>query len=77
MKYPILSSRLLEITKAFLTIENKTAYDILGRPDDLKIKSSMTLFDAIQSENELFNSVLEKYFKGKRCKRTLSNLKNK
>ena len=60
-KHPILGSRLLEITKAFLSIENKTAYHILGKPDDLKLKSSMTLFAAIQSETDVFNSVLEKY----------------
>tara|TARA_B110000305_G_C18852770_1_gene365268 strand:+ start:59 stop:487 length:429 start_codon:yes stop_codon:yes gene_type:complete len=76
LKYPILGSRLIEITKAFLLIENKTAYDVLGGPDDLKIKSSMTLFDAIQTETALFDSVLEKYFEGNRCRRTISALKN-
>ena len=76
LKQPILGSRLIEITKAFLLIENKTAYDVLGGPDDLKIKSSMTLFDAIQTETALFDSVLEKYFEGNRCRRTISALKN-
>ena len=76
LKHPILGSRLLEITKAFLSIENKTAYAVLGGPDDLKIKSSMTLFDSIQSETDLFNSVLEKYFEGNRCSRTMGTLKN-
>ena len=76
LKYPILGSRLIEITKAFLLIENKTAYDVLGGPDDLKIKSSMTLFDAIQTQTALFDSVLEKYFEGNRCRRTISALKN-
>ena len=77
LKHPILGSRLKEITKAFLSIENKTAYEVLGGPDDLKIKSSMTLFDTIQSEMDLFNSVLEKYFKGDRCNRTARGLRNK
>ena len=76
LKHPILGSRLIEITKVFLLIENKTAYDVLGGPDDLKIKSSMTLFDAIQTETALFDSVLEKYFEGNRCRRTISALKN-
>ena len=76
LKHPILGSRLIEITKAFLLIENKTAYDVLSGPDDLKIKSSMTLFDAIQTETALFDSVLEKYFEGNRCRRTISALKN-
>ena len=76
MNHPILGARLIEITKAFLSIENKTAYEVLGGPDDLKIKSSMTLFDTIQNENDLFDSVLEKYFEGNRCRRTISGLKN-
>jgi uncharacterized protein (DUF1810 family) len=76
MNHHILGKRLIEITKAFLSIENKTAYEVLGGPDDLKIKSSMTLFDTIQNENDLFDSVLEKYFEGNRCKLTIIGLKN-
>jgi len=76
MNHPILGARLIEITKVFLSIENKTAYEVLGGPDDLKIKSSMTLFDTIQNENDLFDSVLEKYFEGNRCKGTIRGLKN-
>jgi len=76
INHPILGQRLIEITKAFLSIENKTAYEVLGEPDDLKIKSSMTLFDTIQNENDLFDSVLEKYFEGNKCRGTISGLKN-
>jgi uncharacterized protein (DUF1810 family) len=76
LKHPILGPRLTEITKEFLSIENKTANSILGEPDDVKIQSSMTLFDAIQSENDLFDSILEKYFEGNRCLSTLRILKN-
>ncbi|AJR02987.1 DUF1810 domain-containing protein [Siansivirga zeaxanthinifaciens] len=75
LEHPILGSRLIEITNAFLSIENKTAFEVFGSPDNLKIKSSMTLFDAIQTEITLFDAVLEKYFDGNRCKRTLSALK--
>ena len=76
LEHPILGPRLTEITKEFLSIENKTANSILGEPDDVKIQSSMTLFDAIQSENDLFDSILEKYFEGNRCLSTLRILKN-
>ena len=76
INHPILGVRLLEITEAFLSLENKTAYEVLGKPDNLKIKSSMTLFDSIQNENDLFDSVLEKYFEGNRCRGTISGLKN-
>tara|TARA_B100001287_G_C22577446_1_gene479336 strand:- start:327 stop:755 length:429 start_codon:yes stop_codon:yes gene_type:complete len=76
INHPILGVRLLEITEAFLSLENKTAYEVLGKPDNLKIKSSMTLFDSIQNENDLFDSVLKKYFKGSRCTSTINGLKN-
>lgn len=70
--HPILGKRLIEITEEFLDITHKTARDILGSPDDLKLKSSMTLFHSIQSENKLFWSVLEKYFDGNQCHKTLT-----
>lgn len=76
LNHPILGTRLIEITKAFLEIENKTAFEILGGPDDLKIKSSMTLFDNMQADNNIFESVLKKYFDGRRCSRTLKLLEN-
>ena len=75
INHPILGSRLIKITKAFLSIENKTAYDVLGKPDNRKMKSSMTLFDSMYNDN-LFDSVLEKYFDGNRCRRTIKSLKN-
>ncbi len=72
---PILKERLIAITTAFLHIENKTAYEILGTPDDLKMKSSMTLFDTIQNETAIFKEVLIKYFQRKKCEITLKLLK--
>jgi len=74
LNHPILGKRLEEVTRAFLSLENKTAYEVLGGPDDLKIKSSMTLFDIVQNETDLFASVLAKYFDGKKCKRTVELL---
>jgi uncharacterized protein (DUF1810 family) len=70
--HPILGTRLIEITEEFLLITNKTAREILGSPDDLKLKSSMTLFHNIQNENKLFCSILEKYYEGKQCHKTLA-----
>lgn len=67
LKHPILENRLNQITKAFYVLENKTAKQILGSPDDLKLKSCMTLFNMVQSENTIFREVLEKYFDGKQC----------
>ena len=73
-KHPILGPRLLEITQAFLSLGNKSAHEVLGSPDDLKLRSSMTLFDAVQEESGLFKAVLEKYYDGERCDSTLQAL---
>lgn len=49
-----LGPRLREITSALLAVEGRTAPEILGSPDDMKVKSCMTLFDYI-SPNDIFN----------------------
>ena len=72
LNHPILGKRLIEITEEILFIRDKTAREILGSPDDLKLKSSLTLFHVIQAENKLFSSVLEKYFDGRQCQSKLS-----
>jgi uncharacterized protein (DUF1810 family) len=73
--HPILGRRLIEITNAFLNIENKSAYEILGDPDCLKMKSCMTLFNSIQAESEVFSKVINKYYLGSECSRTISQIK--
>ena len=45
--HDVLGKRLVEISQAFLQLEGKTANEIMGRPDDFKLKSSMTLFDLV------------------------------
>lgn len=76
LKYPILGNRLLEITNELLVIENKSPSDIFGFPDDLKLKSCMTLFALIQEENPVFQNVLNKHFKGKISWKTKQILEN-
>ena len=72
--HPVLGSRLIEITKVLLKIEGKSAHDIFGSPDDVKLKSCMTLFSLVQKENDLFNRVLLKYFEGKKSWKTIELL---
>lgn len=74
LKHPLLGDRLNQITKAFYALENKTAKEILGSPDDIKLKSCMTLFNMVQSENTIFFEVLEKYFDGKQCLKTIQRI---
>ena len=71
LAHPVLGARLVEISEALLEIEVKTANQIFGSPDDMKLKSSMTLFGALKNANPVFQSVLDKYFNGTNDLRTL------
>jgi len=76
LQHPILGKRLLECTEAVLAVDGRSASDIFGYPNDLKLKSSMTLFADVASTRSVFDRVLEKYFSGERDKRTLQLLGN-
>ncbi len=71
LAHPLLGKRLIEISNALLEVEGKTANQILGSPDDVKLKSSMTLFGALENTNPVFQSVLNKYFDGAKDQKTL------
>jgi len=71
LAHPVLGARLVEISEALLEIEGKTANQIFVSPDDVKLKSSMTLFGALKNTNPIFQSVLDKYFNGTKDLRTL------
>ena len=68
---PVLKAHMLEICGALLQINNKDANKIFGYPDNLKLKSSMTLFEAATPEHEVFKEVLEQYFQGKHDEKTM------
>ena len=70
---PTLNARLREITLALLAHKDKTAVQILGHTDALKVKSSMTLFDAV-SPNDIYAEVLNTFYNGQRCQKTLKFL---
>lgn len=63
LKHPILSKRLMEISEELLKLDINNASEVFGYPDDMKLKSSMTLFHCV-SGNKLFQRVLEKFFAG-------------
>ena len=67
LAHPLLGARLIQLTEAFASVENKSAYQILGTPDDLKMKSSMTLFSFCAGEGSVFHQILQKYYDGQRC----------
>ena len=70
---PVLGLRLREITTALLNCDNSSVDDIFGFPDVLKVRSCMTLFDMI-SPNDIFKQVLNKYYEGKPCDKTIWRL---
>jgi len=70
LNHPVLGPRLFECTEAVLAVEGWSISEILGSPDDLKLKSSITLFDFVAG-SAVFVRVLDKYFRGKRDTRTL------
>lgn len=76
LNHPILGSRLREITKALLNINSHSAYSILGRPDDVKVQSCMTLFNVV-SPNDIFAEVLIKYYDGNKCPKTMMRIENR
>ncbi|MGA0557379.1 DUF1810 domain-containing protein [Larkinella sp. VNQ87] len=64
LEHPVLGQRLIEISTAFLTLEGKTAHQILGYPDELKLRSSMTLFAVPDNTHPVFQAVLDHFFDG-------------
>ena len=72
LAHPILGPRLTECANATLGVDGKTAHQIFGSPDDLKLKSSATLFALVSADDSVFHRVLEKYFDGRADERTLT-----
>ena len=70
----LLGTQLTELCKVLLQLETNDAQAIFGTPDDLKLRSSMTLFDAVPATFPVFGQVLDKFYGGKRDKRTLEIL---
>lgn len=74
LSHPILGKHLLEISETLLSLNDKTATQVFGNPDDLKLKSCMTLFNFLQNSEEVFEKVLKKYFNGTQDELTLKLL---
>lgn len=68
--HPVLGARLLEISRALLALDGSDATAVMGYPDDLKLRSSMTLFAQV-SEDPVFNAVIDKFYSGRPDTRTL------
>jgi uncharacterized protein (DUF1810 family) len=74
LNHPLLGPRLLECAAAALAVPGKTAHDIFGSPDDMKLKSCATLFGLVSPPASVFQQLLDKYFMAERDSRTLDLL---
>lgn len=71
LAHPVLGRHLIEISEALLNIEDKSASDVFGYPDDLKLRSCMTLFANLENPHPVFASVLDRYFNSVQDEMTL------
>ena len=74
LSHPVLGPRLVQCAEALLSLNGRTASAIMPYPDDLKLRSSMTLFERVAGPGSVFSRVLEKYYGANRDERTLALL---
>lgn len=75
LAHPLLGRRLVESLRAVLGLEGRTALEVFGAPDDMKLRSCATLFAVISPAGSVFHQVLDRYFGGEPDDRTLRMLK--
>ena len=74
LDHPILGPRLLECAEAVVGVEGRSAREIFGSPDDLKLRSCATLFAYVSPPGSVFDRLLGKYYGGGRDDKTLQLL---
>ncbi|HZM44903.1 MAG TPA: DUF1810 domain-containing protein [Burkholderiales bacterium] len=71
LSHPVLGPRLVACARAALSVEGRSALEVFGSPDDMKLKSCATLFASVSPAGSVFEQILDKYFSGKRDDKTL------
>ena len=74
LDHPVLGPRLVECAEAALGVEGRSAYEIFGSPDDMKLRSNATLFASVTPADSVFARLLDKFFDGKPDGKTLGLL---
>lgn len=64
LAHPVLGARLRECVELVLAVQGRTAHDIFGSPDDLKLRSCLTLFREVDGADGVFGRALARYFDG-------------
>jgi len=76
LAHPVLGARLIECADSLLALDGRTAFDVLGSPDDLKLRSSATLFAHVSGDGSVFHRLLAKFFQGRADERTLGLIRD-
>jgi uncharacterized protein (DUF1810 family) len=71
LAHPVLGPRLQESARAVLGVAGRSAHDIFGSPDDMKLRSCATLFAYVSPAGSVFHQLLDKYFEGRHDAKTL------
>ena len=74
LAHPVLGARLRECVEAVLAIEHRSAHEIFGSPDDMKLRSSLTLFASAAPQEPIFEEALDRCFAGAPDPKTLEKL---
>ena len=75
LEHPLLGQRLVESCKVLLSLKDASMDEVMGFPDDLKLLSSMTLFEALSDSNSIFTKIIEFYFEDERDEISLKLIK--
>jgi uncharacterized protein (DUF1810 family) len=71
LRHPVLGARLIESVRAAIDVAARSATDLFGSPDDMKLRSSATLFASVSPAGSVFHELLDVYFKGQGDVQTL------
>jgi len=71
LEHPVLGQRLIEACEIILSLKDVSIDEVMGYPDDLKLLSSMTLFESISDSNSIFTQIIEVYFDSERDQSSL------
>jgi uncharacterized protein (DUF1810 family) len=74
LRHPVLGPRLIECAEAALAVESRSAQEIFGTPDDMKLRSCATLFARVSPSHPVFQRLLDRYFHGQPDEKTLGLL---
>ena len=76
LKHPVLGQRLIKACEILLSLRGASIDEVMGLPDDLKLLSSMTLFEALSDSNSIFTKMIEFYFDDERDETSLGIIKS-